>query len=152
MCLLPTEDVNDYPAEPFLEPVAWPVVVAHGGRRIAGSVRAWRLLERGRLPVLFVPAEDVDRSAVLPSNQVGIGDEMGLMVFHDVVAGGTLVRNAAWTIDAPPPELAEIAGHYAFSPQRLDVCSVAGQPVDRSVPAEDGDWPTPNVRQAPVPA
>ncbi|WP_181699406.1 DUF427 domain-containing protein [Chthonobacter albigriseus] len=145
MGLLPTEDVNDFPPFPELQRVPWPVVVSHGGRRIAGSVNAWRLIERGQTPIVFIPADDVDCTAVLPSNQVGLGDDLGMIVYHDVIVGRALTRNAAWSYVTPPPDLAEIAGHYAFSPQLLDTCTVAGIPAAKAAAPQPGGWTTPNL-------
>lgn len=147
MTLLPREDLNDFPAIPHLERVLWPVVVRHRGERVAASLNAWRLVEKGQPPVLFLPPEDVSRFMVSPSNQVDVGDGLGLLVFHDVIVGREIVRNAACTVTAPPPALADIAGHYAFSPDLLDHCSVAGvEALGEGVTT--GSWRMPNMTAA----
>ncbi|WP_181705952.1 DUF427 domain-containing protein [Chthonobacter rhizosphaerae] len=147
MTLLPREDVNDFPTIPHLERVLWPVVVRHKGERIAASLNAWRLLEKGKPPVVLVPPEDVTRFLVSPSNRVDVGDGLGLLVFHDVIVGREIVQNAACTVTSPPPEMTDIANHYAFSPDLLDHCSVAGVEA-LGEGGCTGSWRMPNLTDA----
>ena len=60
----------------------------------------------------------------------------GVATYADLVddAGRTLVTDAAWTYPEPGPAYAELAGHWAFYPQRIDECRVD----DEHVRAERG--------------
>ena len=51
------ENVWEYPRPPALQPVTRPVRIVFGGRIIAATEQAWRVLETSHPPVYYLPPD-----------------------------------------------------------------------------------------------
>jgi uncharacterized protein (DUF427 family) len=102
------------------------VVVTFAERVIADTRQALTLREAGYAAVQYIPRSDVDMSGLVPSQHETYCPFKGDCSYYSVVVGDRRAENAVWTYEAPYPAVAEIAGHLAFYPNRVD--SIEEQP------------------------
>jgi len=140
------ESVWDYPRPPAIDPTSARIRVVHGGRTVADTTRAIRILETSQPPGIYVPPDDVDLALLRPSELRTFCEWKGLASYVDlVVDGADPVADAAWTYPDPVPAYAAIAGYLAFYPQRVDACFVDDERVDPNEGSFYGGWITSKV-------
>lgn len=96
------------------------VVVTSGGTTIADTRRALCMHEAQYAPVLYVPLADVRVKHLLRSAHSTYCPYKGDCAYYSLRAGGRVSENAVWTYALPYPAVAQIAGHVAFYPDRVD--------------------------------
>ena len=96
------------------------VVVSVAGRVIADTREALTLREAGYQPVQYIPLGDVEVSLLEPTEAVTYCPYKGDASYYSVPIGGTKSVNAVWTYEAPFAAVAEIKGHVAFYPERVN--------------------------------
>jgi uncharacterized protein (DUF427 family) len=96
------------------------VVVLVGRRVIADTCEAVTLREASYAPVQYVPRKDVDMSALERTAHTTYCPYKGDCAYYSISIGGAVTVNAVWTYEAPYPAVAEIRGHLAFYPERVD--------------------------------
>ena len=62
----------------------------------------------------YFPAQDVARSALVPSEQTSVCPWKGTANYFSINAGGAINADAAWYYPDPKPEAAEIKDRIAF--------------------------------------
>jgi len=103
-----------------IEPNPARVVVSVAGRVIADTRKALTLREAGYQPVQYIPLGDVEVSLLEPTEAVTYCPYKGEASYYSVPIGGTKSVNAVWTYEAPFAAVAEIKGHVAFYPERVN--------------------------------
>ena len=96
------------------------VRVSFAGKVIADSTRALTLQEAGYPPVNYIPRQDADMSALTRTSHASHCPYKGDASYFTVSAGGRGAENAVWSYERPYPAMAEITGHLAFYPSRVD--------------------------------
>jgi len=96
------------------------VVVSVAGRMIADTSNALTLREADYSPVQYIPREDVDFTHLEQTDHVTYCSYKGDCSYYSVPAGGKKSVNAVWTYEDPYPAVAQIKGHVAFYPERVD--------------------------------
>jgi uncharacterized protein (DUF427 family) len=96
------------------------VVVSAAGRVIADTGNALTLREADYPPVQYIPREDVDFSELKRTDHATYCPYKGECSYYNVPAGGEKSVNAVWTYEDPYPAVAQIKGHVAFYPDRVD--------------------------------
>ncbi len=96
------------------------VVVSVTGRVIADTRNALTLREVDYPPVQYIPREDVDLSQLKRTDHATYCPYKGDCNYYSVPAGGKKSINAVWTYENPYPAVAQIKGHVAFYPDRVD--------------------------------
>jgi len=96
------------------------VVVSVAGRVIADTRNALTLREADYPPVQYIPREDVDLSQLERTDHATYCPYKGDCNYYSVAAGGRKSVNAVWTYENPYPAVAQIKGHVAFYPDRVD--------------------------------
>lgn len=140
------ESVWDYPRPPRVEPTGARVRVLHGGRTLAETRSALRVLETSQPPAYYVPAADVDVSLLRRSDSRTFCEWKGVAGYHDVVVPGRpVVADACWSYPDPAPGFEPIVGHLAFYAQKLDACFVDDEQVDPNEGSFYGGWITSKV-------
>ncbi|MCX7893944.1 MAG: DUF427 domain-containing protein [Burkholderiales bacterium] len=139
------ESVWDYPRPPRLEPVARRVRVVFGGRTVADSTRALRVLETSHPPTYYVPRADVAAGALEPAAGESFCEWKGTACYFDVVAGERRAPRAAWSYPEPFPAFAPIAGYVAFYAGPMDACYVGDERVRPQPGRFYGGWITADV-------
>ncbi|MDJ0790907.1 MAG: DUF427 domain-containing protein [Acidimicrobiia bacterium] len=140
-----TESVWDYPRPPKLDRDNRLVTVEFGGRTIARTSRALRVLETSHPPTFYVPIADIDRDVLSPTNRSTVCEFKGLASYWDVVVGETIAENAAWGYAAPRTGYEALTDHVAFYPGRMDRCTVGGEVVKAQPGDFYGGWITTEI-------
>jgi uncharacterized protein (DUF427 family) len=96
------------------------VVVTLGGRVIADTREALTLREANYPPVHYIPRKDADMARLQRTDHATYCPYKGDCSYFSIPEGGARAANAVWTYDAPLPAVAQIAGHLAFYPDRVD--------------------------------
>lgn len=139
------ESVWDYPRPPRLERSTRHVVVRLGGRTIAETRDAWRVLETSHPPVWYVPRADVADGVLVASPHTSWCEFKGEAAYWTVTAGGLTRPDAAWSYPRPSPGFAAMADAVAFYPDRMDECLVDGERVRAQAGGFYGGWITADV-------
>ena len=87
---------------------------------IADTGNALILREADYPAVQYIPREDVDLSQLERTNHATYCPYKGDCSYYSVPAGGKKSVNAVWTYEDPYPAVAQIKGHVAFYPDRVD--------------------------------
>lgn len=96
------------------------VVVSVAGRVVADTRNALTLREADYPAVQYIPREDVDLSQLERTDHTTYCPYKGDCNYYSVPAGGKKSVNAVWTYQDPYPAVAQIRGHVAFYPERVD--------------------------------
>lgn len=131
-----SESVWDYPRPPRVEPARRPVRVEFGGRTVAESDRALRVLETSHPPVYYIPLEDVEAEVLQPSARTSYCEFKGRARYHTLRVGDRVSHDAAWSYPDPSPGFEALKDHLAFYASRVDACYVG----DEHVAAQPGDF------------
>ena len=96
------------------------VVVSAAGRVVADTGNALTLREADYPAVQYIPREDVDFSQLERTDHATYCPYKGECSYYSVPAGGEKSVNAVWTDEDPYPAVAQVKGHVAFYPDRVD--------------------------------
>ena len=96
------------------------VRVTFAGNVIAETDRALTLQEASYRPVLYIPREDARMALLTRTAHATHCPYKGDASYFTVEAGGRRSENAVWSYESPYPSMAEITGHLAFYPDRVD--------------------------------
>ena len=107
-----------------ITPAEHRVRVTHGDRVIADTRRALALKEASYPVVHYIPREDVDMSQLTRTEHATHCLYKGDAAYYTIEAGDRTADNAIWTYETPFPAVAEIEGHLAFYPQRVDAIAL----------------------------
>ena len=122
------------------------MVVELGGRVVADTTSALRVLETSQPPAFYLPPADVDLTLLRPSTIAPTTCEWkGVATYFDVVVGDRVAVAATWTYTEPWAGYEAIAGHLAFYAQKMDRCTVAGEVVQPNDGDFYGGWVTSKV-------
>ncbi|HTR14243.1 MAG TPA: DUF427 domain-containing protein [Roseiarcus sp.] len=104
-----------------IEPLAGRVTAVWRGKTVADSARALELNEAGYKPVVYFPRADANMSALERTDRVTSCPYKGRANYYSLVGENARDENAVWTYETPIAAVAEIAGHLAFYPNRVEV-------------------------------
>lgn len=96
------------------------VRVIFAGRVVADSGRALLLREAAYPPVFYVPRRDADMALLMRTDRRTRCPYKGEASYYSIRAAGGSSENAAWSYEQPLSDVAEIAGHLAFYPDRVE--------------------------------
>ena len=96
------------------------VRVTVGGVVVADTTRALTLKEASYPPVQYIPREDAKMDLLKPTSHASHCPYKGDANYFSVQVDGRVAENAVWSYERPFPAMAEIAGHLAFYPSRVD--------------------------------
>jgi uncharacterized protein (DUF427 family) len=136
------ESVWDYPRPPRLEEFAGSVTVELGGRTIAETPRAWRVLETSHPPTYYLPQACFTDGALRPANGSSWCEWKGQASYFDLVTPSVVAQRAAWTYLRPTRGFAAIAGAVAVMAALVDRCTVNGEEVVPQPGGFYGGWVT----------
>jgi uncharacterized protein (DUF427 family) len=98
------------------------VVRAHG-KVVADSSATLTLSEAAYPPVQYFPLADVDEAVLRPSSSSTYCPYKGDASYYSIAVADGEIDDAIWTYTEPYPAVAEIAGHVAFYPDRVDIAT-----------------------------
>jgi uncharacterized protein (DUF427 family) len=105
-------------------PAGSQVIVRVAGTEVANSRDALILREAAYPPVLYVPRKDANMSLLSRTAHTTYCPYKGDCSYFSVAIGGPKSVNAVWTYEHPYAAVAEIQGHLAFYPDRVDELQV----------------------------
>jgi uncharacterized protein (DUF427 family) len=96
------------------------VVVSVAGLIVADTRNALTVREAKYPPVQYIPRKDVDMTRLERTDHVTYCPYKGDCAYYSIPLGGERSTNAVWSYEAPYAAVAEIGGHLAFYPDRVD--------------------------------
>jgi uncharacterized protein (DUF427 family) len=96
------------------------VVVTSGGKVVADTRAALTLQESTYPAVQYVPLTDVDQLLLERTATESYCPFKGEASYYSITSGGDKAVDAVWEYQKPHDAVAEIAGHIAFYPDRVD--------------------------------
>lgn len=96
-------------------------VVRAGGAVLGESKNALELTEGDYPAVIYFPRDDIGMAFLDRSEQTSHCPFKGDATYYSIVTKSEVIKNAAWSYEAPNPEVAEIAGYLAFYPNMVAV-------------------------------
>jgi len=136
------ESVWDYPRPPRVEPFGGSIEIHFGGRRIARTDRAHRVLETSHPPTYYLPRDAFEPGVLRPTGGATWCEWKGQASYFDVVVGDAVAPRAAWTYETPTPGFEAIAGAIAVMARAMDRCTVNGEGVTPQPGGFYGGWVT----------
>lgn len=97
------------------------VTVRFNGVVVARTTRALRLKEAAYPPVLYIPFADCVTSHFERTGRRTTCPFKGEASYWTLTAGGARAENAVWGYETPFDQVAPIAGHVAFYPDRVAI-------------------------------
>lgn len=95
-------------------------MVTIGGKEIANSTSALTLREATYPAVQYIPRDDVDMTALARTDHGSYCPYKGNASYFSIPGGGERSVNAVWSYESPYDAVAEIRGHLAFYPDRVE--------------------------------
>jgi uncharacterized protein (DUF427 family) len=103
-----------------ITPAALRVRVRFAGHTVAETANALSLREASYPRVLYIPRRDVDPKVLVRSELKTRCPYKGEASYYSIRVDGRTAQNAIWSYEQPLADVAEIAGHMAFYPNRVD--------------------------------
>ena len=138
------ESVWDYPRPPRLEPVPQTLRIVFGGRTVAETCEAKRVLETSHPPVYYLPRESFTCELV-PSGRRSFCEWKGNAAYWSLREGDRLAQECAWSYPDPSPAFAAIRDHLAIYCQAMEACFVDDERVTPQPGGFYGGWVTQNL-------
>jgi uncharacterized protein (DUF427 family) len=136
----------DFPRPPSIEAVPRRIRVELGGRVIAETTRALRVLETAHPPVYYVPAEDVALEYLAPSQRGPTECELkGTAHYYAAVVGARRADPAAWSYPNTAQQFDAIRGYFGFYAGQVDACYVGDARVTPQPGEDHPGWITRDV-------
>jgi uncharacterized protein (DUF427 family) len=97
------------------------VVVRWRGHVVVDTTQALELREGSYPPVLYVPREDADMRLLAASSHHTTCPHKGLANYFHLRDEETSLDDGVWSYETPKAEVAAIAGHLAFYPNKVEI-------------------------------
>lgn len=140
-----TENTQDYPRPPRIEPSSSHVVVEFNNTIIADTHRAIRVLETGHPPSYYIPPEDVRVEYLIREPYSTACEWKGLAHYYQLRVDGRTADSVAWCYADPTPQFVILKHYLSFYPGRVDRCLVDGEEVQTEAGDFSGGWITRNI-------
>jgi len=96
-------------------------VIRAGGAVIGESSNALELSEGSYDPVIYFPRDAVAMAFFDASDTQSHCPWKGDATYYSLVTKSTTIKDAAWSYETPNEDMARIAGHIAFYPDKVTV-------------------------------
>ena len=107
-----------------IAPFGGRVRIRFAGEIVADSAHALVLEEGSLPPVFYLPRADVRMERFTKSARTSHCPHKGDASYFDLEAGGRREGDVAWSYENPFPAAAEIEGHLAFYPDKVEIETV----------------------------
>ena len=91
------------------------------GAILGETTQALELTEGSSPPVIYFPRADIAMALLDRSARQSTCPWKGVAEYFTIAAPGGPIRDAAWSYPDPKPEVAAIAGHIAFYPDKATI-------------------------------
>jgi len=103
-----------------IRPFAGHVRMMTAGYMVAETDNAVELREAGYPTVYYIPKSDIRMDIFTPSATSTVCPHKGTASYWSINAGNVHIDDAAWSYETPLQQASAIAGHLAFSPEKID--------------------------------
>ena len=103
--------------------------IVHGGRTIADSVQALRLIETSHPPSYYIPPGDIDFRLLRAGQGRSFCGWKGHVGYWDVLAGAAPLLAVGWSYPGPASAYAPPKDHVAFYAAPFDACCLGDKQV-----------------------
>jgi uncharacterized protein (DUF427 family) len=134
------ESVWDYPRPPRLEEFAGRITIELGGRTIASTPRAWRVLETSHPPTYYLPESAFGYGVLRRAGGSSWCEWKGQASYYDLVTDARVAQRAGWTYPHPTQGFSALTGAIAVMPSAVDRCTVNGETVTPQPGDFYGGW------------
>lgn len=104
------------------------VIVKAAGSIIADTKAALTLQEASYPAVQYIPRNDADMALLTRTGHTTYCPYKGECSYYSISAAGESGLNAVWSYETPYDAVAQIGGHLAFYPDRVD--AITQHPVE----------------------
>ena len=111
-------------AQITIAPVPQRVVVRWRGAVVADTQAALELREGSYPPVLYIPRADAAMQHYAPSPRHTTCPFKGQASYFHLRDDAASDDNAVWSYETPKSEVAAIAGHLAFYPDKVEISRI----------------------------
>lgn len=139
------ESCWDYPRPPRVEASSALVELELGGRTLARTTGALRVLETSHPPTYYLPRSAFHAGALRAAAGSSFCEWKGVAQYLDVVAEASERAGAAWYYPDPVPAYAALTGYVAVYPAAMDRALVDGEEVTPQPGGFYGGWITSSV-------
>jgi uncharacterized protein (DUF427 family) len=139
------ESVWDYPRPPRVEQSDSLVEIRLGGRVVARTTEAMRVLETSHPPTFYLPVAAFAEGVLRPAAGSSYCEWKGDASYLDVVTQARTAARAGWTYPRPSPGFEALVDHVAVMPGAMDACTVDGELVVPQQGGFYGGWITSRV-------
>lgn len=139
------ESVWDYPRPPRIEASTETVEVLLGGRVVAVTSAALRVLETSHPPAYYLPRRSFVDGVLRAVDGTTWCEWKGQAHYFDLVTPARTARRAAWTYRHPLPGFEALVDHVAVMPGLVDACRVDAEVVRAQEGGFYGGWITDRV-------
>lgn len=144
--MAPQESVWDYPRPPRVEQTDETVEVHFGGKIIARSTRALRVLETSHPPTYYIPKHDVATEHLSSTKRRSLCEFKGQAHYCTVTVAHQKAPDAVWEYPSPNAGYESLKDHLCFYPSKMDECLVDGERVIAQEGDFYGGWITSRVK------
>ena len=96
-------------------------IVRAGGAVLGETKRALELREGSYPARIYVPREDMAMSLLQKSSRTSTCPWKGVASYYSIATPEAALADAVWSYEAPKDDVAAIAGHLAFYPDKVTV-------------------------------
>ncbi len=139
------ESVWDYPRPPRVESTGERVVVRLGGRVIAETTGAVRVLETSHPPAYYLPRGAFVEGSIEPAAGSSFCEYKGAAKYLTLLSADATAERAAWFYPTPAAGFEELAERIALYPGLMDSVEVDGELVVAQAGGFYGGWITSRV-------
>jgi uncharacterized protein (DUF427 family) len=107
-----------------IAPHAGRVRVISNGQVVADTTRALALQEASYPAVFYIPRADAEMALLERTPHQTYCPYKEDASYYSIRVGDKLSENAIWSYEQPFPAMADITGHLAFYPDRVDAVEV----------------------------
>ncbi|SHI60813.1 DUF427 domain-containing protein [Wenxinia saemankumensis] len=104
-----------------IRPATGTYSIRAGGAVLGETSRALELVEDGHDPVIYVPREDLAMAFLDPSPTRTTCPHKGEASYFHISTGSGTIPDGGWSYETPKADVAQIAGHIAFYPDKVTV-------------------------------
>ena len=140
------QDVWSYPRPPAIEPVPRRIRIDFGGRMIAQTDAAFRVLETSHPPVYYLPPNAFHDCEIIPAPGQSVCEWKGVAHYWSLRTGDALAERVAWSYPEPADAYAALRDHLAVYAGPMDACFVGDEIVRPQPGGFYGGWITSDLK------
>ncbi len=140
------EDVWQYPRPPVMLPVDRAIRILFGGRTVAVTQAAWRVLETSHPPVYYLPPDAFADGVLEPATGSSVCEWKGRARYWSIRLGTRLAERAAWSYPEPTEAFLPLRDHVAVFAGAMQACFVDDEQVTPQPGGFYGGWITRDLK------